>query len=138
MGWEDFIKLFSGTPDRTGYKFGNGIVEANSILPEDVTTFGLEKTTIPGSRGFLDSPTKPGWGMPALTGIGMLGQLYTGMQNSKIAKDQLAFQKQAWAEQMKNYGQERDYNLRTRNAANASGSGALGMSSIRPQQFNIG
>ena len=55
--------------------------------------------------GTFDNNNKfqQGWGMPALQGLTGLAQSWLGFQNYNLAKDQFAFEKDAW---MKNYNNQ--------------------------------
>lgn len=136
--WDKFLWGQKANP--AGYNFNGSILDPKTVLPTDVTDFGLEKVdAIEASPGFFTTnPEQPSWGMPAMATLGTLGNIYTGLQNNRIAKENLAFQKQQWADQMKRYGEERDYNIASVNNSRLAGSGITGAGSRRPQQLTIG
>lgn len=137
--WRDF--LFGSPAQKATFTDSSGnnflAVPQNMQYGKDMGyTFSPEKAATTGF--FSTDPEKPGMGIPALQTLGSLGTIYTGLQNNKIARENLAFQKQQWADQMKRYGEERDYNIASVNNARLAGSGMTGAGSRRPQQLTIG
>lgn len=73
------IEGFKGTPNWFDSLKGWGGKAVNNFMPK-----------INANTGKMESL---GWGMPALQGLSSLGNLYLGMKNYGLAKDQLRTQK---------------------------------------------
>jgi len=84
------MNSFKGTPNWFDTLKGWGGKAAGSFLPKINPETGKMETL--------------GWGMPALQGLSSLGNMYLGMKNYGLAKDQLNTQKEQFA---MNYNNQR-------------------------------
>lgn len=114
VSYSDAMSSYPTSDILGGSTTGSSDFRMKGFMPNNGTT------TPPPSNSFLDNFKTPEGIAAAAKGVGALGGLFLGLKNSRLAKDQLNFQKDAFMKQFNMQVEDRE---RSRARAKAAATG---------------